>query len=458
MASHSTLPGFRDFYPADLAVRAHIMRAWREVSQRYGFEEYDGPPLESLDLYTEKSGEEIVRQLYNFTDKGGREVALRPEMTPTLARMVGARAGGLRKPVRWFAMPQLFRYERTQRGRLREHFQWNVDILGEEDIAADVEVLAVALDALRALGLGASDIVARFNDRRLLQALLTGIGVAEDRLLAAYGVIDKLGREPAERTHERLRTEADLADEAATRLLEMFSAAAAGALSNARAARDDAHTAAGASATPMLAVLRDQYGGDEAVARELDRLDTYERRLGEMGFADFIRFDPSIVRGLAYYTGTVFEIFDRKGELRAICGGGRYDRLLASVGGADLPGVGFGMGDVVIGELLRERGLLPDGRPSVDAFLVIMAEAERPLMLRIAQSLRAAGRSALYALKPGGVGKQLKEADARGARHVVLLGPDEVQRGAATIRSMVTGEQREVAIDELLRDAAAVLE
>jgi histidyl-tRNA synthetase len=435
MPNHTTLPGFRDFFPPDFAVRAHIMHAWREVALRYGFEEYDGPPLESLDLYTEKSGDEIVRQLYNFTDKGGRAVAMRPEMTPTLARMVGAKAGSLRKPIRWFAMPQLFRYERTQRGRLREHFQWNVDILGEDDIAADAEVLAVALEALRALGLGAQDIVARYNDRRLLEALLTGIGIPRDRLPAAYAVVDKLGRESDERIRDRLRDEAGLDDATAAGALELFVAAPEGGLQS----------------------LRTAFSGRDDVLREVDRLAGYEARLGEMGLGEFIRFDPAIVRGLAYYTGTVFEIFDRQGELRAICGGGRYDRLLASVGGADLPGVGFGMGDVVLTELLRDRGLLPDAAPRVDVFLVLVAETERPAMLRLAQALRGAGRSVLYALRHAGVGKQLKEADARGARHVVLLGPDEVQRGAVMLRSMATGEQREVPLDELLQDPAAVL-
>ena len=192
---HNALPGFRDFYPPEFSVRSHITAAWRETARRYGFEEYDGPPLESLELFTEKSGEEIVGQLYNFVDKGGRAVTLRPEMTPTLARMVAARAGGLRKPVRWFAVPQLFRYERTQRGRLREHFQWNVDILGEEDISADAEVLAVAVDALRLLGLGAADVVARYSDRRLLEQLVRNAGVPADRLLATFGAIDKLTRE-----------------------------------------------------------------------------------------------------------------------------------------------------------------------------------------------------------------------------------------------------------------------
>lgn len=441
MSNHASLPGFRDFYPPDLRVRTHIMSAWRAVAARYGFEEYDGPPLEALDLYTEKSGEEIVRQLYNFEDKGGRQVALRPEMTPTLARMVGTRAGALRKPIRWFAVPQLFRYERAQRGRLREHFQWNVDIVGEDDIAADAEVLAVALDGLCQLGLGHDDVVARFNDRRLLEALFTKIGVPGDRLLATYAVVDKLGREPVSRIRERLGVEAGLSDATVDRLLALFDAAAAA-------------TAAG---TDSLAALRGELGGSEEIAHEFARLETYERRLAELGFGEFTRFDPAIVRGLAYYTGTVFEIFDRRGELRAICGGGRYDRLLGAVAGTELSAVGFGMGDVVLTELLRDRDLLPPADPVVDVFMVTMADAERPLMLRLARSLRDGGRSVLYALKPAGVNRQLKDANARGARYVILLGPDEATRGAAVVRTMATGEQREVPIDRLLRDAGTVL-
>jgi histidyl-tRNA synthetase len=440
----AALPGFRDFYPPDFAVRAHITAAWRAVAHRYGFEEYDGPPLESLDLYVEKSGEEIVRQLYNFEDKGGRGVALRPEMTPTLARMVAAQAGALRKPIRWFSVPQLFRYERTQRGRLREHFQWNVDVLGEHHIAADAEVLAVALDGLRALGLDAGEIVARYNDRRLLEALLTGIGVPAARLLATYAVIDKLGREPEQRISERLREEAGLDAGTVAELLGLLAGAGPGA-----------EQSGGAS---DLNALRSAFAGRDTVTRELDRLAEYEQRLGDMGFAEFVRFDPAIVRGLAYYTGTVFEVFDRKGELRAICGGGRYDRLLASVGGADLPGVGFGMGDVVLGELLRERDLLPDRRFRVDVFLVAMTEEQRPLLLRLARLLRDAGRSVLYPFTPGGVGKQLKEAHARGARHAVILGPDEVHRGAVVLRDMSTGQQREVPLDALLGGGTGVLD
>ncbi|HEX6307905.1 MAG TPA: histidine--tRNA ligase [Longimicrobiales bacterium] len=425
MTNHVSLPGFRDFYPPELAVRSHIMNAWREVARRYGFEEYDGPPLEQLDLYIEKSGEEIVRQLYNFEDKGGRAVALRPEMTPTLARMVGAKAGSLRKPIRWFSMPQLFRYERAQRGRLREHFQWNVDIVGEDDIAADAEVLAVALDGLRLLGLGAGDIVARFNDRRLLEALLLEIGVQPDRLMAAYAVIDKLGRESDERIRSRLAEEASLSHGMIDAVLALFGA-------------------------DRLDELRAAHPASAEILEAIDRLERYEQRLADLGLADFVRFDPSIVRGLAYYTGTVFEIFDRQGELRAICGGGRYDRLLASVSAADLPAVGFGMGDVVLTELLRDRNLLPDTRQGVDTFIVAVSDDERPLQLRLAQALRAHGESVLYSLRPTAVGKQLREADARGAARVVLLGPDEVARGAATVRTMATGEQHEITLDSLM--------
>ena len=425
MPTYTSLPGFRDFYPAEFAVRAHITGTWREVARRYGFEEYDGPPLEALELYTDKSGEEIVGQLYNFEDKGGRGVALRPEMTPTLARMVGARAGGLRKPIRWFSVPQLFRYERTQRGRLREHFQWNVDVVGESDSAADAEVLAVALDGLRALGLTSEHVVARYNDRRLLERLLLHIGVSAERLPSAYNAVDKLGREPDERIRARLTTEAGLSADAIDRVLAVFRARS-------------------------LDALRDQYGDVDGVREEIARMAAFQARLEAMGFGEFVAYDATIVRGLAYYTGIVFEIFDRRGELRAICGGGRYDRLLSAVGGPELPAVGFGMGDVVLGELLADLGLLPDTAPAVDVFLVAVSDAEVPVMLRAAHALRERGQSVLYALKPTGVGKQFKEADARGARRVIVLGPDEVAAGEGVVRTMGSGAEQRIALDRLL--------
>ncbi|HUG41454.1 MAG TPA: histidine--tRNA ligase [Longimicrobiales bacterium] len=418
-----SLPGFRDFFPADHAAWRHIQLAWRLTAQRYAFEEYDGPPLESLELYVEKSGDEIVEQLYAFEDKGGRQVALRPEMTPTLARMVGEHGRSLPKPIRWFSMPQLFRYERTQRGRLREHFQWNVDIIGEEDIAADAEVLAVALDGLSALGLGTEDIVARVNDRRLLEALLLRAGVARESLGGAYAAIDKMSREGADRTRDRLRQDAGLDGPVVERVLALFE-----------------HDLAG---------LRAAHAEDPAVAAELDRLERYFTLLDEMGWSAHVQFDPRIVRGLAYYTGTVFEIFDRRGELRAICGGGRYDDLLSAVSDLRLPAVGFGMGDVVLGELLRERQLLPTAPPGPDYCIITITEGERPLMRRIAGSLRRRGHSVSYTLRQVAVGKQFKDGNARGAREAIVLGPDEVAAGVAVVRGMDTGAERRMGLAEL---------
>jgi histidyl-tRNA synthetase len=430
MSNFASLPGFRDFYPADLRVRSHIMQAWRGSALRYGFEEYDGPPLEALELYTEKSGEEIIGQLFSFTDKGGRAVSLRPEMTPTLARMVGARAGGLRKPVRWFCMPQLFRYETPQRGRLREHFQWNVDIIGEDDIAADAEVLAVALDALRALGLGAADLAARYSDRRLMERLMLHLGVAPERLGAAYAAIDKLGRDDDARIRERLRASAGLDEAGCDAVFAIV-----------RSEGMDA--------------IEARFGGAEGVGAELERLRAYQAALHDLGFGEWIRFDPGIVRGLAYYTGVVFEVFDRQGRLRAICGGGRYDRLLEQLGGVALPAVGFGMGDVVLRELLDERGLLPAQEPALDYFIVAITEAERPLQRRLAQALRGRGHSVAYALRGAGVGRQFKEADARGARHALVLGPDEAAAGVVVEREMGAGTERRLDIDALLADGVA---
>ncbi len=421
--SFQSLPGFRDFYPAEFAARDHIVRAWRETARKYGFEEYDGPPLEPLELYVVKSGEEIVEQLYAFTDKGDREVALRPEMTPTLARMVGERGRAMPKPIRWSSVPQLFRYERTQRGRLREHIQWNVDIIGEEDITADAEVLSVALDGLRALGLGADDVEARINDRRLLEALLADAGVPGDRLGDAYAVIDKMSRETADETRRRLAEEVELDDDLVAAVMAIFD-----------------HDLAG---------LAEEYGDVAAVGPELERLGRYFDTLAEMGWADWVRFDPRIVRGLAYYTGTVFEIFDRQGELRAICGGGRYDDLLAAVSDLSLSAVGFGMGDVVLAELLAERGLLPEAAPGPDYHIVSITEAERPVLRRVARQLRDAGYSVSYTLRQVGVGKQFKDADSRNAVRTVVLGPDEVERGVAVVREMGSGDEREVPLDAL---------
>lgn len=420
--SLDALPGFREFYPAELAERNYIIGTWREVVRRYGFVEFDGPPLEPLELYTRKSGEEIVGQLYSFSDKGGREVSLRPEMTPTLARMVAARANALRKPVRWFAVPQLFRYERKQRGRLREHFQLNVDIIGEPDVTADAELLAVAIDIMRAFGLTSSDVRARVSDRRLLRGLLVLTGIPEESLPAVYAVVDKIEREPRDVLEQRLRT-AGLHDVFIARVFEVVK-----------------HT--------DLPTLRSRYGDVPELREDFARLARYFEFLEALDVADWVEFDLSIVRGLAYYTGIVFELFDTGRELRAICGGGRYDTLLKQLGGVDLPALGFGMGDVVLGELLRSRGKMPAAQPASDLWIAYAEPALLTDAMRIARGLRDRGTAVEYALGGQQLSRQLKAANAAGAREVLVLQPDDVERGEAVLRRLADGVETRVRLDE----------
>ena len=413
--SFARLPGFRDFVPEDFAVREHVFQSWRRVSRRYGFLEYDGPPLEPLDLYVEKSGPEIVGQLYNFVDKGGREVTLRPEMTPTLARVLADKSKGLPKPIRWFTRPQLFRYERQQRGRLKEHFQLNVDIVGEASPAADAEVLAVAIDVLRDLGLSADDFAARVNDRRLVTTVLQVIGVDEALRTEALAAIDKWGRMPAEKTRKIL-FEAGVSPSSVDALLEILE-------------------------DPSWESLEARFRNVPAVTDAMAPLSEHRRILEEMGLGDYVVFDFTIVRGLAYYTGIVFELFDRAGELRAICGGGRYDRLLELVGGEPLPAVGFGMGDVVLTELLKDRDLLPESPTAADLYVIWVEDEQRELALGWAHRWRDAGVRVLYGLRPQGVSKQLKAATRAGAAKAVIIGPDEAARGSATVRDLGAGTE-----------------
>jgi histidyl-tRNA synthetase len=419
------LPGFRDFYPEDLALRTYIFDTWRTVAKRYGFEEYDGPPLEPLDLYTAKSGDEIVGQLYNFTDKGDRAVALRPEMTPTLARMVASQAGKLRKPIRWFSIPQLFRYERQQRGRLREHFQLNCDLIGEAGPLGDAELIALAIDIMRAFGLGPRDVRVRLSDRRVLTAILKGRGVPASAMGKAFEYIDKI---------ERMRK------------------AQSGS-------GGEAFAPATAQDLWEVSQIRDWSKLEQELARSdpgaIDNLREVQQSLGAMGLGDFIEVDLTIVRGLAYYTGTVFELFDAGRTLRAICGGGRYDDLLHAVGGVQMPAVGFGMGDVVLGELLREKGRAPSDRSSVDVFLAFITRDEVPHAMRLAHELRDAGLRVEYALSPQAVGKQLKLADARKAKLAIVVGPDEWARGEVMMKDLRSGSQESVPANSLVNTIKA---
>ena len=422
--SQGALPGFRDFYPEQFAERAYIIGVWRRVLRRYAFVEYDGPPLEPLDLYRKKSGDELVGQLYSFTDKGDREVAMRPEMTPTFARMVAARANALRKPVRWFSVPQLFRYERQQKGRLREHFQLNADIVGEAAVTADAELVSLALDIMREFGLTAADVNAKFSDRRLLQALLTNAGVAEGSLAAVYAVIDKRGREPAQVSREKLAAAVG-SDSVADSIDEILS-------------------------IDTVSLLRSRFGEVQGLADHVDRIGQYVDFVRSLGFADWIKLDLSIVRGLAYYTGIVFELFDTKGELRAICGGGRYDNLLETLGGVDLPALGFGMGDVVLGDLLRARGLIPEVAAQTDFWIAGDDESLLPSVMQIAAKIRRRDRSAEYALKPQQLSRQLKAASSAGARNAVIIKRDEYEKGDVTVKDLEAGTERTVSLAELI--------
>jgi histidyl-tRNA synthetase len=375
------LPGFRDFYPEPLPhtdvwsadARQYIFEKWRLTARRYGFREYDGPPLEPLELFTTKSGEEIVGQLYNFVDKGERAVSLRPEMTPTLARMVAAHERNYKKPIKWFALPQLFRYERQQKGRLREHFQFNADIIGETDPAADAELIALLIDTLRAFGLTEQDFVIRLSSRNAWQEFFEGrrqkVEGRNDTKDAYefFQVIDKLERTPKEETEKKL-------------------------------------SALGFSIADV-----DQFIESSKPTAELESI---LKNLAARGLGSFVKIDYRVIRGLAYYTGVVFEAFDAKGEFRAVAGGGRYDNLvkLISGGKVNLPALGFGMGDVVLLEILKARGLLPKFDANVDVFVLIEDETLRAPSLKLIQELRAAGFAVEYPLTPAKPDKQFKRA------------------------------------------------
>ena len=409
------LPGFRDFLPDDCARRNAIFARWREVCRRYGFVEWDAPILEPTDLYRKKSGPEIVAQLFNFTDKGEREVALRPELTPSLARVVAAHERKFRKPLKWFSIPQCFRYEKQQRGRLREHYQLNCDLIGDASAAADVEVVALAIDLLRGFGFSPNDFVVRLSDREFWTDLLRAQDVPNDRWSELLQVIDKSEREPREKTAERL----------------------------------------GALAGPVFAVLD---GGGRS-----EKLEGIVRELGQRGLADYVKVDLSIVRGLAYYTGVVFEVFDRSGKFRAIAGGGRYDDLIhqLSDGAVALPAVGFAMGDVVLGDLIADvpaaHALMSDvvrQENTLDLYLVIAKEERRADALRLLQQLRDAGWRVDYAIAPAKVAKQFQTAEALGAKATLLFGNEWP---AVKMKTLATREEESVPHERILEHLNAHL-
>jgi histidyl-tRNA synthetase len=412
------LPGFRDFYPEPLPqpelwsadARQYIFEQWRTVARRYGFREYDGPPLEPLELFTTKSGEEIVGQLYNFKDKGERDIALRPEMTPTLARMIAAHERSYKKPVKWFTLPQLFRYERQQKGRLREHFQLNADIIGESDPAADAELLSLLIDTLRVFGLTAADFVVRLSSRNAWQEFFKRYNGDPAQEYEFYQIVDKLEREKPEESEAKLgRMGLSLAE--ITRFIEQ-----------------------GEPTAELQSILNN---------------------LAARGLSEFVKIDYHVIRGLAYYTGVVFEAFDRRGELRAIAGGGRYDGLvkLVSGGKVDLPALGFGMGDVVLFELLKARQLLPKFDGGLNAYCLIEDETLRSDSLKLLHDLRSAGRTVDYSFTPAKPDKQFKRAQELKAACTVKLERDATGQIQVRIRNLKTREEL-VAVPA---DAAALL-
>ena len=389
------LPGFRDFFPPEHAALRGIFQAWREASRCGGFTEYEGPELESLELYTEKSGDEIVGQLYHFTDKGDRQVALRPEMTPTLARMVASQHRNYRKPIKWFSVPRLFRYERPQKGRHREHYQWNCDIVGEKSPMAEAELIGVLCLGLSLLGLGPKDVVVKVSDRSWWDAFLEKQGVGETERPTVLRTLDRLESATAEQRREKL----------------------------------------GALAGAVEAVWEGKSADSEAVGQ-------VRKGVEALGYGDWCETDYRVVRGLAYYTGVVFEVHDRAGKLRAVAGGGRYDDLLKRLGGEDLPAVGFGMGDAVLAELLREKKIAMPQAAGAEIFIVAEAK-EQDMALQITGQLRRSGFSVDFDPGAGKWGKQLEMAEAKGARWALLVGR-EVAEGKLGLKELASRKQSEI--------------
>ena len=411
MRSHSVmnpmqpLPGFRDFLPSDCATRNYVFAKWREVARRYGFVEWDGPVLEPTELYKKKSGDEIVGQLFNFTDKGEREVTLRPELTPTLARVVAAHEREFRKPLKWFSIGQFFRYEKQQRGRLREHYQLNCDIVGESPIAADIELVALSIDILRGFGFDEKDFVIRISDREFWIDFLKSKNIPSEKWDEILQAIDKSERQSVEKTREHL----------------------------------------GALAEPVFAIL--QSGGKS------EKLDQVVDGLRSRGLADFVDVDVRIVRGLAYYTGIVFEVFDRAGKLRAIAGGGRYDNLVAQLsdGAAKLPALGFAMGDVVLGELISQTAAAREQMQTgiaatnkIDIYVVIAKETRRADAMVQIQQLRDRGYRVDYPFTGEKVARQFQIAEDSGAAIAILYGDEwpqvKVKHLSTRQESLITNE------------------
>ena len=412
--------GTRDFYPEDMRLRNWLFDNFTNASLLHGFEEYDAPVLEYEELYTRKQGEEITQQLYNFQDKGNRKVALRPEMTPSLARMVMARAGGLPMPIKWFSIPQCWRYERTQRGRGREHYQWNVDIWGTTEISADAELISVLVTFFEGIGLTAKDIVIRVSSRKVLEEVLGSLGMRGDVFAQTCVIVDKMGK-----------LSSDVIEEQLSGL---------------------GHDSEVITTIQSVLGIKDMNGLQEALKDEsmaVSELNFLFDAIDSYGISEWVEFDASIVRGLAYYTGAVFEAHDKAGKFRAICGGGRYDKLLSTLGGKDLPATGFGFGDMVIMELLAEKGLIPELVSDIDDTVIPLNSDLRNAAVMVAASLRNSGRTVDLVLEDKKMKWVFKHAERVGAKRLVLLAPDEWSRKMVKIKDLDTGEESEISLNDI---------
>ncbi len=412
--------GTRDFFPEDMRLQNWLFGHFREVARLFAFEQYDAPLIEAEELYTRKAGEEIVQQLYSFADKSGRRLALRPEMTPSLARLILQKGGSLPLPVKWYSIPQCWRYERMTRGRRREHYQWNLDIFGVPGMTAEAELLAAITTFFGRVGLGPADIGIKISNRKILQGTLEKLGIPDDKFAPICVLVDKLEKVPEEVVKKEM-ADLDLDGSLVDRIVEVISLN---------------------SLDEVAGIIGGEHGGIQDLRSLFSLAAAY-------GCAEWLEFDASLVRGLAYYTGIVFEAFDRGAALRAICGGGRYDRLLSTFGGKDIPACGLGFGDAVIVELLKDKGLLPTLAGSVDDVVFPFDASLRDAAMQVAARLRENGRAVDLVLGNKKIKWAFRHADISGAARLILLAPQEWSTGKVRIKDLATGQERDIPAEDL---------
>ncbi|MFP4522275.1 MAG: histidine--tRNA ligase [Fibrobacterota bacterium] len=412
--------GTRDFYPEDLAIRRELFRRFRLTAAKFNFQEYDSCVLESEELFIRKAGDEITGQLYNFTDKGNRRLALRPEMTPSLTRMLISRIKSLQLPLKWFSIPQCFRYERMQKGRKREHFQWNMDIIGDGSLNAEAELMAAAIDFCVSSGLKSEDIVIKFSNRHLLQELFTEAGFPPERLNEVFVIIDKREKIGPEKTSAML-IEAGFSEESVKKTEDILGASSI----------EDIEQNSG---------LRLQSKAE--IEKLLEISENY-------GIREFLELDISIVRGLSYYTGTVFELKDKEGKHRTICGGGRYDNLMENLGGPSVPMAGFGFGDVIISEILSSKGMLTPPPSQCRTAVASLTDDGIMVAVKVASGLRKKGKCVELKTNPSKIKKLISSASRSGYEELYIVAPEELLRGCVVYKNLKERTEKELPISEI---------